>query len=347
MNIIKNIGKNLKRSRGKLKSDTDSASTTGDDSFSTDKTLDDCFGSQPAFDDNDINKDDEITCSKDITMDEHDYCENYNVNKTVAQQPPPILSTPINAHEYKMNHKNRGFCLILNHEQFHRRRNATANLAPREGSRTDATNCREVFTNLGFQVVEQRDLTVAGVRELLKQISRLDHSDMDCFACIVLTHGDHGHLYAADGRYPIDILFNNFLGNNCPSLAGKPKLFFIQACQGSRLDRGVLVESLDAAHYFRIPSYADFLIAYSTLPGFYSWRNPDRGSWFIVALVEVLHKSHMNFDLLTMMTLVSHKVAYEFSSNASTLEQSGMKQVPCITSMLTRQVYFNEPKKFI
>lgn len=28
-----------------------------------------------------------------------------------------------------------------------------------------------------------------------------------------------------------------------------------------------------------LPSEADFLFAYSTVPGYYSWRNSQRGSW--------------------------------------------------------------------
>ena len=29
-----------------------------------------------------------------------------------------------------------------------------------------------------------------------------------------------------------------------------------------------------------LPSEADFLYAYSTVPGYYSWRNSQRGSWY-------------------------------------------------------------------
>ena len=36
--------------------------------------------------------------------------------------------------------------------------------------------------------------------------------------------------------------------------------------------------------YFRTPLHADFLIAHSTVNGFYSWRNTVQGSWFIQVL---------------------------------------------------------------
>ena len=53
-----------------------------------------------------------------------------------------------------------------------------------------------------------------------------DHSDCDCFAVAVLTHGDDGVLYGTDATVSIE----NFLApiKNCKSLAGKPKIFIFQ-----------------------------------------------------------------------------------------------------------------------
>lgn len=50
-------------------------------------------------------------------------------------------------------------------------------------------------------------------------------------------------------------------------------------------------------------------------------------------------------DLMTMMTRVCRKVAYEFESNATREYMNRKKQVPCITSMLTRDVYFTPKAK--
>lgn len=266
-------------------------------------------------------------------MDTADFCKPMSLT---------TLTTPVDSFDYNMNHYYRGICLILENEKFSPQHNITRNLVPRTGSNVDSESLENLFNKLNFDVIVRQNLPSNGIKQTLQQIANLDHSNNDCFVCIVLTHGDLGSLYSYDGRYPIDQLFNHFRGDRCPTLVGKPKLFFIQACQGSRFDSGVLVstDALDAAHYFKIPTYADFMIAYSTLPGFYSFRNTEKGAWFIRALVEVLHDYHHQFDLLSMMTIVCHKISYYFSSNAANPEQTGMKQVPCITSMLTRRVFF-------
>jgi hypothetical protein len=257
----------------------------------------------------------------------------------------PVLTTPRNCFDYNMCHKNRGFCLILENETFSDRHASTRVLGRRYGSHVDAEKAKKVFSNLGFQVHHHKDLNREQTMAVLKSMSKADHSENDCFACIVLTHGNHGELFAQDGKYTIDILFRYFLADICSTLCGKPKLFFIQACQGGMLDNGVLVrqtvrDSTDGVSYFKIPTYADFMIAYSTLPGFYSFRNTEKGSWFIRSLCDILQDFHMEFDLLTIMTLVSQRVAYDFTSSAATPELSQKKQVPCLTSMLTRRVFF-------
>jgi len=85
----------------------------------------------------------------------------------------------------------------------------------------------------------------------------------------VLSHGEQGIIYAKDAPYkPEDNLWGRFTGDKCVTLASKPKLFFIQACQGDRLDGGVQLRTqVDGSSTFKIPIYADFLIAYSTIPG--------------------------------------------------------------------------------
>lgn len=56
----------------------------------------------------------------------------------------------------------------------------------------------------------------------------MDHTNSDCLAIIAMSHGDNGKIYAKDRYYPTKTLWKYFNAKSCPSLAGKPKLFFIQ-----------------------------------------------------------------------------------------------------------------------
>lgn len=107
----------------------------------------------------------------------------------------------------------------------------------------------------------------------LLPVSRADHSDHDCILISILSHGELGYIYAKDTHYKLESIWSNFTAPRCPSLAGKPKLFFIQACQGDRLDGGIILNRTETdssdnqAMAYKIPIHADFLIAYSTIPG--------------------------------------------------------------------------------
>lgn len=211
---------------------------------------------------------------------------------------------------------------------------------------------------------------------MIISVANMDHSANDCFLLCVLSHGELGILYAKDSCYKPDNLWSPFMADKCPSLAGKPKLFFVQACQGDKLDAGVTLDQRlnrtetdgNPSHTYRIPQHADFLIAYSTVPGkshvlfmlfywylscqiiksflcsnegYYSWRNTTRGSWFIQALCEELQQNAFTYDLLTLLTFVCQRVALDYESNTPDIpHMHRQKQIPCITSMLTRLVKF-------
>jgi hypothetical protein len=55
-----------------------------------------------------------------------------------------------------------------------------------------------------------------------------DHSDADCFVCFILGHGGNHELYCTNSTLEVEELTTFFKGDICLTLAGKPKLFFIQ-----------------------------------------------------------------------------------------------------------------------
>jgi caspase 7 len=248
-----------------------------------------------------------------------------------------------NAPYYNMTHKNRGMALIFNHEHFD-----IHSLKSRTGTNVDSDNLSRVLKSLGFRVTVLSNLKCVDINRYIQQTADMDHTDSDCLFIAVLTHGEMGMLYAKDTHYKPDNLWYHFTADKCPSLAGKPKMFFIQACQGDRLDGGITLLSRtetdgSSSTQYRIPVHADFLIVFSTVPGYFSWRNTTRGSWFMQALCEELRYSGTDRDILTLLTFVMQKVALDYESNTPdmpTMHQQ--KQVPCLTSMLTRLLVFGK-----
>lgn len=247
------------------------------------------------------------------------------------------------ASEYKMTHDRRGVAIILNHERFD-----IPSLKPRAGTMVDCENLKHSLSNLGFDVCVYKDLYLHEIKSQMEELSSMDHSDSDCVLVAILSHGELGYIFARDSQYKLDTIWGYFTPDRCPTLAGKPKLFFIQACQGDKLDGGVTLRERtetdsDSTMSYSIPVYADFLIAYSTIPGFYSWRNTTRGSWFMQSLCAELDKNGLKYDILQLLTFVSQRVAVDFESNVPDSPiMHQQKQIPCITTMLTRILRFTK-----
>ena len=47
---------------------------------------------------------------------------------------------------------------------------------------------------------------------------------------------------------------------------------------------------------------------------------------------------------MQLLTAVNRRVAYYYESNTNDPEMSGKRQIPCIVSMLTKEVYFRTNK---
>lgn len=238
---------------------------------------------------------------------------------------------------YKMDYPEMGLCIIINNKNFHE----ATGMAPRSGTDVDAANLRETFTKLKYEVRNKNDLTCEEIVALMRSVSTDDHSKRSSFICVILSHGDEGRIFGTNGPIDLKLLTGFFRGDYCRSLTGKPKLFIIQACRGSELDSGIETDSAgDDVTCQKIPVEADFLYAYSTAPGYYSWRNSKNGSWFIQSLCEMLKQYAHKLEFMHILTRVNRKVATEFESYSFDSIFHAKKQIPCIVSMLTKELYF-------
>ncbi|NXL51129.1 CASP8 protein, partial [Podilymbus podiceps] len=240
---------------------------------------------------------------------------------------------------YKMKNNPHGYCVILNNSIFKNPYEA------REGTVKDGEAVKRVFKWLQFETIEHMDLEAKQMYAKVKEYSKKDHSNMDCFVCFIFSHGEKDKIKGVDWEFVnIKDLISCFSGSNCPSLAGKPKLFFIQACQGSVGQPAVTVKEdfsgpleMDATPLTSIPDQADILVGMATVEDYESYRCTKTGSIYVQCLCEKMELlCPLQKDLITILTEVNKEVGGRVLN--------GWKQMPKITSTLRKQLIFQIPQ---
>ena len=237
-------------------------------------------------------------------------------------------------------HKNpHGIAVIINNYKFHSTDPDQKPMTNRRGSEVDENSLYALWKYLQYDVCILKNCTASELFSELKRIASLSHYDYDSFVCCILSHGCSDGVYGADGE-PVKIkdVANLFEGRNCPSLFGKPKMFFIQACRGDNEDKGVFpsddeIQKDGKGENNSLPSDADFSFSYSTAPGKASYRSQQHGSWYISILCHVLNDCAHHLDLVRMLIIVNDHV-----SKACT--KDGYKQCPTPVICLRKQVWF-------
>ncbi|XP_065185519.1 caspase-3-like isoform X1 [Sycon ciliatum] len=265
---------------------------------------------------------------------------------------------------YPMAHSKHGLALIINN------RNFTCGMKDRAGSDVDAKALASTYKHLGFTVHTLTNQTGQQIRDNLYSLATHNHTNYDAVIITILSHGLEGKLYGTDGDLvEVSQITSYYKGDVATTLVGKPKIFILQACRGATFDAGLestdspadssatdesqltdeevfrkFLDSVPAnskspeeetdGHLGSLPVEADMLIAYATVPGYVSWRNSERGSWFIQALVKVLNERAKKEHLMDMLIMVNHLVATEFQSKGR------QKQMPAPVSQLRKKLFF-------
>ncbi|XP_078536340.1 caspase-8 isoform X2 [Lissotriton helveticus] len=251
---------------------------------------------------------------------------------------------------YKMSSRPRGVCLILNNYDFAKAREEVPKLKQlrnRRGTDVDAAALSKVFSLLHFKIEESKDLTAEQLKKVVQSYGTMDHNQRDCFVCCVLSHGDTGTILGTDGQQvAIRELTVCFTAQNCRSLAGKPKVFFIQACQGESYHRGVVLEADSTCPASQcdtdantptecIPDEADFLVGMATMKDYLSYRSPTEGTWYIQSLCQHMKKScRRGDDILTILTRVNQEVSGKYD------KKNQGKQMPQPSFTLRKRLIF-------
>ncbi|KAL7060809.1 hypothetical protein AAHC03_09671 [Spirometra sp. Aus1] len=222
--------------------------------------------------------------------------------------PYPVCSTPL------------GYILIINIAEFV----PTCGLKPRLGSRKDTEGLASLFRHIGYsvEILENPD-TPTLLDGLSAFAAKPEHASVSAGGMVLMSHGLRDHIYTSEGHLvSIEKLLSYFTNKALPGLAGKPKLLIFQACRGRAQDFGTVntdytvrrntfepADGTDApvgnSSWHSLPYMSDCVIAYSTLPGFVSWRSEDEGSWFIQVLLDVFRRLSDKLHVIDLLAEVN------------------------------------------
>ena len=260
-----------------------------------------------------------------------------------------------------MSAKIRGRAVIINNRYI-------VNSTKCVGPEYDVANLKLLFESLHFDVANNihTNIDAQEIERVIDEEARTDHSAYDAFILFVMSHGEHGYVLGMDDRpVEIDRLIEKI--GSIQSLHNKPKMVFIQARRrepGVRKQRpkdcpvadwpyvagpdinyvnesGMrkLEESLENAKFAAQPpatlaGYRDIFVAYSTMPGFYSYRKEDFGSYFVQFFVHVCSTRAHEEDLSGIMLSVNRLLGLR--PKAVNFEQIG----EAVHRGLSKQIYF-------
>jgi hypothetical protein len=219
--------------------------------------------------------------------------------------------------KYNMDHEKRGIALIINIRSYEDdiRKNREAK------SKIDVDNLRRTLVYLEFDVKLCDNFKAEEIELEIQRQASIDHSQSDCFLCVVMSHGNNKDMfYSSDNK---EISFEEIMApiKLCKTLMNKPKMFFFQACRG-KIDMG-------KSYNFKLPETSiisrteyesDLLVYHSTFHDCKSWaklidKEPKEGTIFIKSVCNVLSEAYKmlpnNLPLSQMITKINKSVSDE------------------------------------
>ncbi|XP_037071700.1 caspase-2-like [Pollicipes pollicipes] len=216
---------------------------------------------------------------------------------------------------YRMVSRPRGRALIISNLHFHN----TDLHDHRNGGEVDEALLQALLQQLGLDVHLERNLKRAELRAAVASFAkRDDHGDAAVLA--VLTHGGEHVLFGVDSRpLSVEEVIGCFSHEAAPLLAGKPKWLLFQACRGHENNHAVRLRDparqrtdgrpwQPAPPERALPEFGDLYLTYSTIPGYVSMRDLDRGTWLVQVLCEVIAEHACSHSLGEMHTIIHRRM---------------------------------------
>jgi len=106
---------------------------------------------------------------------------------------------------------------------------------PRDSAVSDSKHIHDLFKLFNYEVCMENNLSDQGMVDFLTaNREKLKTRSVDVLVVVIMSHGARNTVYGTNSQ-PLLInptILSIFSDENCPSLKGKPKLYFFQACQG-------------------------------------------------------------------------------------------------------------------
>lgn len=223
--------------------------------------------------------------------------------------------------------------IIFNNESYTNNR-----IDKRFGTRKDGEDLKRWFWALGFNTEEIMDPDLNMIRGKIQQLqNRTARASILCIA--IMTHGwRDSTLSAKDRLYSFtEEIQDKLTADKCSALAGRPKLFFLQACRGDLRERGVMVQDSVVWSPARVvgdgmvPTNADMAVFMCSFNGHTAFRDETNGSFFIQSLCRNIISSSKDDEFMAIVRAVSADVP-------TTVE---FQQMPTFSrSTLRKQIFF-------
>jgi hypothetical protein len=237
-----------------------------------------------------------------------------------------------------MNHEKRGIALVINIQNYDAPN--PFQLKERIWSVKDFENLQHTLEYLEFDFKLCQNFTKPQIEQVMQEQASIDHSNSDCFLCVVMSHGNEDEIVTSDNK---EISFEEIMApiKECVSLKDKPKLFFFQACRGKMeiprnksnsnlgktASRGQVTtdshtrsnksdsDSFSTKNETLLFAKTDLLVYNATLPEHYAFGTEAEGTYFIKSVCEVFNDAYKNLlspkhhlPLSKMITMINQKV---------------------------------------
>ncbi|KAL1376973.1 hypothetical protein pipiens_016570 [Culex pipiens pipiens] len=253
---------------------------------------------------------------------------------------------PQSSGSYSMESRLRGKVLIFNQREF------SNGYSTRIGTDKDVERLLKVLPRLGYareHIEVFENLKASGIEKVaLKMQKDADLHLCDSLLVFFLTHGEkNDKLVAKDETFHLYEFMEKFKPAVMPAMAGKPKLFFVQACRGHKLKRGKQLQNWvsETASYvadgvasvFLSAPYAAAIYAAESFSHL-SFRN-EQGSWFIQELCNAIESINPHDDSILDILTATNCAVSKRTRNVDG-RPDNRKQISNFYSTLTKKLYF-------